>query len=79
MKEYLVTSSFTHLADTSGLSQSILVADSAICKLVDCLGKSVIAVVYEKLIDKNLLQNNLMCSRSSKVQNLENHQSNKDK
>ena len=42
--EYLVTSRFTHLADTSGLSQSSLVADSAMCKLVNCLGKSDIAV-----------------------------------
>ena len=49
------------------------------CKLADCQGKSVIALVHEELIDKNILQNDLMCSRLSKLQNLENHQLTKDK
>ena len=70
---------FTHLANTPGLSQSILIADRAMCKLIDYLGKSVIAVVHEELFDKNIFQNDLMCSRSSKLQNLENHQLIKDK
>ena len=48
------------------------------CKLVDFLGKSMIAVVYEELIDKNILQNDLMYSRSSKLQNLQSFEIFKD-
>ena len=54
LTEYLVTFRFTHLADTSSLSQSILVVDSSMCKLVDCLGKSEIALKLQNLENHQL-------------------------